>query len=145
MRIAFGIFIALLLPISGYTQDMPNTAIPERPKPSYPHSRVSDVVDVQFGDPVADPYRWLENDVRTDPEVRAWVTAQNEATNAYLKTLPGRDIFTARMKKLLNFERFGVPRKAGHLYFFTKNNGLQNQSTLNVREGLAGPSRTSFR
>ena len=23
----------------------------------------------QFGIPVADPYRWLENDVRTDPEV----------------------------------------------------------------------------
>ncbi|MEQ1547198.1 MAG: prolyl oligopeptidase family serine peptidase [Chakrabartia sp.] len=120
---------------------MPSSAIPERPKPSYPHSRASDVVDVQFGDKVADPYRWLENDVRNDTEVRDWVSAQNEATTLYLKTLPGRDVFAARMKQLFNFERYGVPRKAGTRYFYTKNNGLQNQSVLNVREGLAGTPR----
>ena len=114
---------------------------PERPLPNVPHTRATDLVEEQFGTRVADPYRWLENDVRTDPEVRAWVDAQNDVTNAYLKSLPGRDLFAARMKQLQNFERQGVPRKAGGRYFYTRNDGLQNQSTLWVREGMAAPAR----
>ena len=115
--------------------------VPERPLPNYPHTRATDLVEEQFGEKVADPFRWLENDVRTDPEVRQWVNQENEASSAYLKTLPGRDILAARMKQLYNFERFGTPRKAGQLYFYTRNDGLQNQSVLNVREGLAGKPR----
>ncbi len=110
----------------------------DRPKPT----RAVDLVEVQFGEKVADPYRWLENDVRNDPEVKGWVDDQNSATNAYLKTLPGRDIFASRMKKLLDFERYGVPRKAGLRYFYTKNDGLQNQSVLWVRDGMGGTPKT---
>jgi len=109
--------------------------------PAYPVTAKGDVVERQFGVDVADPYRWLENDVRTDPAVRAWVGAENALTNAYLETLPGRDLLKARMTALTNFERFGVPRKAGSRYFYTRNDGLQNQSVLWVREGLAGPAR----
>ena len=43
---------------------------------SYPETRRVDLVEEQFGVKVADPYRWLENDVRNDAEVRAWVTAR---------------------------------------------------------------------
>ncbi len=119
-----------------------SAAPPERPLPNYPHSRASDVSELQFGEKVADPYRWLENDVRTDPEVRGWVDAQNEASGAYLKALPGRDALAARMKALYNFERYGAPRKAGSRYFYTRNDGLQNQSVLWVRESFDGVSRT---
>ncbi len=115
--------------------------VPERPLPNYPHTRATDLVEEQFGEKVADPFRWLENDVRTDPEVRNWVNRENEASGAYLKTLPGRDILAGRMKQLYNFERFGTPRKAGQLYFYTRNDGLQNQSILNVRQGLDGKPR----
>ncbi len=114
---------------------------PERPLPNYPHTRATDLVEPQFGDPVADPFRWLENDVRTDPEVRNWVTAQNKTTAAYLDTLPGRDVFAKRIRALVNFERFGTPRKGGSRYFYTRNNGLQNQSVLWVRDGLEGEGR----
>ncbi|MBY8822297.1 prolyl oligopeptidase family serine peptidase [Sphingomonas colocasiae] len=107
----------------------------------YPETATVPVVETQFGVPVADPYRWLENDVRTDPKVRQWVERENAATNAYLKTLPGRDVLKARMRALTDFERFGVPRKAGSRYFYMRNDGLQNQSVLWVREGLAGPAR----
>ena len=58
----------------------------------YPETRRVPQVDVQFGVKVADPYRWLENDVRTDPAVKSWVEAQNALTNAYLENLPGRDL-----------------------------------------------------
>ena len=51
---------------------------------SYPETRRVDQVDKLFGEKVEDPYRWLENDVRTDPEVAAWVAAQNRVTDAYL-------------------------------------------------------------
>ena len=40
---------------------------------AYPQTRRDNVVDNQFGVAVADPYRWLENDVREDSKVAAWV------------------------------------------------------------------------
>ncbi|MCE7795137.1 prolyl oligopeptidase family serine peptidase [Sphingobium sufflavum] len=111
------------------------------PTIAYPPTRRDDVVETQFGVSVADPYRWLENDVRVDGAVRDWVTAQNKATQAYLDTLPGRDILAARMKRLYDYARTGVPRKGGGRYFYTRNSGLQNQSPLYVREGLEGKER----
>ena len=107
----------------------------------YPKTKTVDVVDEQFGVKVADPYRWLEDDVRVNAEVADWVKAQNAVTSAYLKTLPGKKVLAARMKKLFDYERFGLPEKAGGYYFFTKNDGLQNQSVLYVRNGLAGADR----
>ncbi|MFL6759125.1 prolyl oligopeptidase family serine peptidase [Sphingomonas sp.] len=108
---------------------------------SYPQARRVDLVEAQFGVPVADPYRWLENDVRNDPEVRTWVDAENQVTEGFLKTLPLRDWFKQRMTALYNYERFGVPDKKGARYFYTRNTGLQNQSVLYVREGLNGQPR----
>ncbi len=108
---------------------------------TYPDTRRVDQVDVQFGVKVADPYRWLENDVREDKAVADWVAAENKVTEAYLSTLPGRDALKARMAALYDYERYGVPRKAGTRYFYTRNAGLQNQSPLYVREGLTGEQR----
>jgi prolyl oligopeptidase len=107
----------------------------------YPETRKVDIVETQFGVKVADPYRWLEDDVRVNPEVAAWVKAENAVTDAYLDTLSGKDVLAARMKKLFDYERFGLPEKAGGHYFFTKNDGLQNQSVLYVRKGLRGKDR----
>jgi len=108
---------------------------------TYPDSERGTTVDPQFGVDVADPYRWLEDDVRVNPKVAAWVADQNKVTDAYLDTLPGRDAFKARMTELYNYERFGLPRKAGTRYFYTRNDGLQPQSVLFVREGLKGEGR----
>lgn len=94
-----------------------------------------------FGERVADPYRWLEADVRQSPAVAGWVEAQNQATARYLATLPGRDILAARVRALLHYERFSIPRKAGHRYFYLRNSGLQNQAVLWVRESLSGRGR----
>ncbi|MES2753703.1 MAG: prolyl oligopeptidase family serine peptidase [Pseudomonadota bacterium] len=110
-------------------------------KPAYPDTRRVDQVDEQFGVKVADPYRWLENDVRKDPEVAAWVAAENKVTDAYLATLPGRDVLKARLKTLFDYERFGVPRKKGGKYFYTRNSGLQNQAPVYVRDTLTGEGR----
>jgi prolyl oligopeptidase len=124
-------FLALCL----FTPPAVAESPPPRPMPNYPHTRALDLVDPQFGEAVADPYRWLENDVRSDAEVRDWVASENEVTQAYLKNLPGRDLLAGRIKTLINFERIGTPRKAGNRIFYTRNDGLQNQSVLWMRDG----------
>lgn len=100
----------------------------------YPQTERGTVVETAFGEKVADPYRWLEADVRVDPKVAAWVDAQSRFTDAYLKALPERPAFEQRLKTLFDFERFGLPVKAGDLLFFRHNSGLQNQSVLYVRK-----------
>ena len=108
---------------------------------AYPNTDAQPLVEDHFGIKVADPYRWLENDVRQDVKVREWVTAQNEVTERYLSTLPARDAFKARLKALFDYERFGVPVKKGGRYFYQHNTGLQNQSPLFVRDSVDGPAR----
>ena len=53
-------------------------ASPDQPR--YPATRVENVKDVLHGVEVPDPFRWLE-DVKS-AEVQAWMTAQDELTEA---------------------------------------------------------------
>ena len=103
---------------------------PDSPVPrwAYPSTRWADVVDEYHGVKVGDPYRWLEDD--NSPETKAWVDAENAVTFGYLRRIPERGAIRARLTKLWNYERYGVPVKQGGRYFFTKNDGLQNQAVL---------------
>jgi prolyl oligopeptidase len=119
-----------------------STALAEPAAPStYPDTKTVSVVDEQFGQKVADSYRWLEDDVRNSKDVANWVAAQKAVADPYLNSLPAKAPLAARMKALFNYERYSLPQKAGGQYFFTKNNGLQNQSPLYVRKGLKGKDR----
>jgi len=104
----------------------------------YPPTKRVDQVDVYHGVKVADPYRWLEQDVRQSDDVKAWVAAQNKLTFKYLEAIPERDRIRKRISELWNFERFSAPVKKGGRYFFTKNDGLQNQSVLYTLDSLEG-------
>jgi len=108
---------------------------------AYPKTVRGEVVEEQFGVAVADPYRWLESDVRGDDTVRDWVDAQNAVTGAYLETLPGRSAIETRLTELWNYERVGIPRKRGQRYFYVCNEGLRNQPVLMIRERLDGEPR----
>jgi prolyl oligopeptidase len=105
-------------------------------RPSYPTSRTSDQVDTYFGNRVADPYRWLENE--SAPETSAWVEAQNTLTFGYLEKIPYRGAVKARLEKLYNYAKYGAPSRKGENYIFSKNDGLQNQSVLYIQKGLNG-------
>ncbi|MBZ6379114.1 S9 family peptidase [Pacificimonas flava] len=96
----------------------------------YPETRAEDVSETRFGTVVEDPYRWLENDVREDEEVAAWVAAQNKVTQAYLSDLPGRETFAKRLRALIDYERYSLPEAAGGRTIFTYNPGLLNQPRL---------------
>jgi prolyl oligopeptidase len=100
----------------------------------YPDTRRVDQVDEYHGVKVADPYRWLEADVRESPEVAAWVAKQSEIARAYLDAIPQRAQIARRLKEIWNYERYSVPQQKGGRYFFLKNDGLQNQAVLYVAD-----------
>jgi len=102
--------------------------------PQYPASRQAEQVDDYHGTRVADPYRWLEDP--DSPESRAWIEAQNKLTNAWLAEVPGRDKIRARLEQLWNYERYSTPFREGGRYFYSKNDGLQNQSVLYTTDKL---------
>jgi len=106
---------------------------------AYPPTATVPQTDTQHGIAVADPYRWLEGDVRTEKPVADWVTEQNKVTQAYLATLPGRDALKARLTQLFDYERVTLPEARGNRVFFRKNSGLQNQSVLMVQDGAGAP------
>ena len=110
-------------------------------RPRYPQAHRGDQVDDYHGTKVADPYRWLEDDVRTSSEVAAWVAAENQATHAYLVGIPEREAIRKRVTELWDYEKFSAPFKAGGRYFFTRNSGLQNQSVLYTQDSLDGEPR----
>ncbi len=103
---------------------------------SYPSTKSVGHVDTYHGVKVADPYRWLEDD--TSADTAAWVEAQNKVTFAYLDKIPYRAALTKRLKSLFDYAKFGSPSRKGDYYFFSKNDGLQNQSVLYLQKGLNG-------
>jgi prolyl oligopeptidase len=95
-----------------------------------------DHVDDYHGTKVADPYRWLEDE--SSPETAAWIEAQNDVTFPYLEAIPFRENLRARVIGLNDYERFSAPSRKGPYFFFSKNEGLQNQSVLFIQQGQDG-------
>ncbi len=102
----------------------------------YPQTRTVDHVDTYHGVEVPDPYRWLEQDVRESAEVADWVRQQNEVTFGYLESIPGREAIKKRLTELWDYEKYSLPFKKGGRYYFSKNDGLQNQSVLYRKNAL---------
>lgn len=101
----------------------------------YPQTKKGETVDEYFGTKVNDPYRWLEDD--RSAETAAWVKAENEVTYDYLAKIPFRNQLKERLEKLWNYEKIGAPSVEGKYTYYSKNNGLQNQSVL-YRKDAAG-------
>jgi prolyl oligopeptidase len=106
---------------------------------AYPVAKKVDQQDNYHGTTIADPYRWLE-DANSD-ETKAWVDAENKVTQVYLAQIPAREAIKSRLTKLWNFERFSVPYKEGGRYFYSRNDGLQNQSVLYTVKSLGDTPR----
>jgi prolyl oligopeptidase len=103
---------------------------------SYPFTRRTDHVDTYFGEKVADPYRWLEDENAL--ETKQWVEAQNAVTAAYLDRIPFRAAVRGRLRALYDYPRYGTPIRRGEYFYFSKNDGLQNQSVIYRQRGLDG-------
>jgi prolyl oligopeptidase len=95
---------------------------------AYPVAKKVAQADDYFGTSVADPYRWLED--ANSAATKAWVDAENKVTQAYLAQIPQRAAIRERLTKLWNYERYTVPYQEGGRYFYSRNDGLQNQNVL---------------
>ncbi|WP_038492719.1 prolyl oligopeptidase family serine peptidase [Janthinobacterium agaricidamnosum] len=109
------------------------------PAVTYPVSKKIDQQDNYFGTQVADPYRWLED--ANSAETHDWVVAQNQLTQSYLGQIPARGAIRQRLTTLWNYERYSVPYKESGRYFYSRNDGLQNQSVLYTLKSLADKPR----
>ncbi len=120
---------ALLLPLLACSTDTLDPGPVE-----YPETRQVDQVDDYFGVQVADPYRWLED--LDGEETAAWVAAQNSVAEPFLASLPGRAAIENRLLEIWDYERWSTPGKRGGRYFYSHNDGLQDQSVVYVAESM---------
>jgi prolyl oligopeptidase len=109
--------------------------VPDSPPVATPRP----VADFFHGTRVIDSYRWLEK--ADSPEVRKWVSEENDYTRALLDPLAGRAAIQKRLTELLSIGSVSAPVLAGHHYFYTRREGLQNQPVLYVRDSLNGSDR----
>ena len=104
---------------------------------TYPETeKDTTVTDNYHGTMIADPYRWLEYDTAANTE--AWVAAQNKVTFDYLGQIPFRNKIKERLTEIFNYPKYSSPFRVGDYYFFSKNDGLQNQSVIYYQKGIDG-------
>ncbi|QNA88989.1 S9 family peptidase [Massilia sp. Dwa41.01b] len=138
MHMRHATLVAVLATLFGAAHAAPPASCPAG-TPTYPLTQKVDQVDNYHGTTVADPYRWLED--ANSADTKAWVDAQNVVTQAYLGQIPQREAIRQRLTKLWNYERYSVPSKDGGRYFYTRNDGLQNQSVLFTMKQLGDAPR----
>jgi prolyl oligopeptidase len=113
------------------------------PPLTYPLAPRGTQVDEYHGVKVPDPYRWMED--IDSPDTRTWVAAQGQLSREFLDSIGGRDSMTQRLRDIWNYERWSPPVRYGGNWFFTHNDGLQNQSVVfvmkDLRAGEAGAAR----
>jgi len=126
--------LLVLAAIAGAQSTMPVSST--EPPIHYPQVKTVDHVDDYKGVKVPDPYRWLED--LNSPETKAWVDAQNAVTNAYLDRIPERTALKERLTRLWDYERYGVPELKAGRYFYSRNDGLQNQSVIYWQDSITG-------
>ncbi len=102
---------------------------------NYPKSTKTPIIESIFETTVIDNYRWLEDD--KSAETKAWVKAQNKVTFDYLSKIPYREELKNRLSELWNYEKVGTPFIEGDYTYFSKNDGLQNQSVIFRKKGDA--------
>lgn len=103
---------------------------------TYPTTTKGTVVDEFWGEKIADPYRWLEDD--RSAETKNWVEAENKVTFDYLNAIPFRTKLKDQLTEIWNYEKIGTPFKEGGYTYFFKNNGLQQHAVLYRKLGDKG-------
>jgi len=103
---------------------------------SFPDTRTVEQADDFHGTTVDDPYRWLED--QTSAEVDAWVRAQADAAERYLRSLPGRQRLTARLTELAALPSSTAPVLYGGRWFRLTNDGSQQQAVLRMSDEPMG-------
>ena len=102
---------------------------------TYPEAKRGDVVD--DATKVKDPYRWLEQMESAD--TKAWVTAENQLTDAAMATWPSRETFRTRLTELFGQERTSPPVHLGGHYFWRRTDGVHDLPFIMMASSLDEP------
>ena len=102
----------------------------------YPQAKTVNVVEDYHGTKVADPYRWLEDP--DSKETLEWVKKENKITEKYINSVSQKEKIKEIITKRWNYPKYSVPLKKGSRYFYSYNDGLQNQSVFYMKKSLDG-------
>jgi prolyl oligopeptidase len=105
---------------------------PDSARPVYPPADRDDVVDILHGQPVPDPYRWLEDP--DDERTRLWSRQQQDLFTGHAETWPGREPAGERVRELLRAGVVGVPIWRGDRSFVIRRHGDQEHAVLVVSD-----------
>lgn len=104
-----------------------------------PVTRRVEVVEAVHGVAVADPYRWLED--AGDPEVQAWMTAQNAHARAALDALLGRAALGERLRALAYVDQVSAPVVRGGRWFYVRRHADREKAIVYWRAGEGAAER----
>ncbi|MGY0483868.1 S9 family peptidase [Endobacter medicaginis] len=98
-----------------------------------PVARIDTAHDTYFGETLADPYRWMEND--RDPGWLPWLKGQNDYTRSVLDRLPDRATLLRRIEQLSGDQTLtaAVQRVGARLFYEQRPAGAETYR-LCVRE-----------
>ena len=117
------------------------------PVPPAPVARVAVVKDTYFGETLADPYRWMEND--SDPQWLPFLRGQDAHARAVLARIPGRARLLNRIRALSGATALtrAAVRAGGRLYYEQRPAGAENYKLFVSEQGvsrvLIDPTRMS--
>ncbi|MFY8216311.1 MAG: prolyl oligopeptidase family serine peptidase [Chthoniobacterales bacterium] len=94
-----------------------------------------DAGDDFFGEQVADPFRWLEQE--KSPDVDAFIAWQNDQSSAWIPSAIS-ETFQARLAGLINYPRQSVPSRYGDIVVTLRNSGLQPHMVVFMQKGRDG-------
>ncbi|CAL8084843.1 unnamed protein product [Orchesella dallaii] len=123
-KLAFGITIILLfLGIKGASSSA-FTYPPAHRDDSVENTYKSDNGNVK----IKDPYRWLEDPDSED--TKEFISRQNKLFYDYVNSNPEKDSIKEKLTTLNNFPTWDFPKKIGDWYYFSANDGLQDQNVF---------------
>lgn len=103
----------------------------QQPPSEAPATEQRPVVDNYHGTDVVDRYRWLEDG--ESAEVKEWTKAQNEYSEAHLKSSPERAEVVESLKTLFSGKNADSPYTVGGKEFVYKRVAGQNQAALYMK------------
>ena len=109
------------------------TPEPAAPKRAWPATKKDAIVDTVYGKQVADPYRWLEDD--KNPDVQAWMNAQDAYARGELAKAPGRDALATRLKELFYYDSISAPVHRNGRYFYVRKHADKEKSIVYWKQG----------
>jgi oligopeptidase B len=106
-----------------------------------PVARMTPRVDTTLGDVRTDNYFWIRDDARKNPDVIAYLDAENRYTEAVMKPLePLIQKLYEEMKGRIKETDLSVPERVGNYYYYTKTEmGKQYPILARKKGSLSAP------